>query len=403
MSSFGTSPDGVRKMFGETDGDAASHGHGNRIHKALAHTAEDYYRQQFQSGNHLEDLWKTIQQRVESSLKRDGIPKECRIVDHGTTTKTLSLLRWCRATLLESITIAVFGSQLLGLDSYLLDAFTTFDDDSWIFHYQIPRTFCKDMHAAREQINETLTYYFTIPREERADACWLVQTLETEMRNVGVSTQDIAALLGTTFWVINGNAFKLCFWMLSHMLFDPFLYSTIREELSQALSEGNFSTSDFQSRLESCPHQLALYNELLRINTASATVRSVVAPTELGNVVLQPGTIILIPYRQLQFDKTVFGETAHTFDPSRFLSNPDLDRSSSFRPFGGGTTYCPGRNIARREILGFIAMVSQEYEMEAAAGEKFLESDIKKPCLGMLSPTPGSDLQVIIWKRNGGR
>lgn len=197
MSSFGTSDEGVRKVFENTTMESAGP---NRIHRLIAHAGEDFYRQQFHPGGHLEDLWPNIQRLIEASLAWEGIPKDCQINASGTT-KTLSLLRWCRTTLLCSVTTAVFGHRLLEIDPGLHDAFVTFDDDSWMFHYKIPRRFCEDMHTARERIVYSLTTYFMMPQEERSDATWLVKILEAETRNVELSNQDIAALLGTAFWV----------------------------------------------------------------------------------------------------------------------------------------------------------------------------------------------------------
>ena len=204
---------------------------------------------------------------------------------------------------------------------------------------------------------------------------------------------------------INSNAYKLCFWIMAYILFDPLLYSHIRAEVDEAVpSHGRTSEKDLISRLENCKLLVAVYNEMLRFITASAFIRSVSATTDLGDTTLSPGANVLIPYRQLHFDQSVFGDNTNEFDPSRFLFNPDLNKSPSFRPFGGGTTYCAGRHVARREVITFVAMAIHKYDIKLAGcggGNKqsFPRCDLKKPSLGVLPPARGEDVEVVIGER----
>lgn len=115
-------------------------------------------------------------------------------------------------------------------------------------------------------------------------------------------------------------------------------------------------------------------------------VRNVAHPMPVGAKTLRRGTKILIPFRQLQLNKSVWGANAREFDQTRFhcgsgsesASQPKEGRSRSsasptnpnFRPFGGGTTICPGRFIARREILAFVALAIVRFDLSLAADAK---------------------------------
>ena len=88
---------------------------------------------------------------------------------------------------------------------------------------------------------------------------------------------------------------------------------------------------------------MALYHEVLRLATSSVSVRDVQTQARIGGKLLRPGNRVLLPYRQMLFDRGVFGEDAEAFNPNRFLNDGKLNNSLSFRPFGGGATYCPGR------------------------------------------------------------
>ncbi|KAL8834020.1 MAG: hypothetical protein Q9176_007712 [Flavoplaca citrina] len=191
---------------------------------------------------------------------------------------------------------------------------------------------------------------------------------------------------------------------MAYLVSDPELLRVVRAEVEPAVSQGLLSLED---RLEDCPQLVAAYHEVLRCHTASASVRSVAAPTDLGGLTLDPGAKVLLPYRQLHFDEFIFGRNVDKFDADRFLANTGLSKSPSFRPFGGGTTYCAGRHVARRELLTFAALMVYRYDIEtspANVGEAqggFPRCDVKKPSLGVLPPVVGDDLILNLRKRGG--
>jgi cytochrome P450 len=186
---------------------------------------------------------------------------------------------------------------------------------------------------------------------------------------------------------------------MAYLLYDGELYASVKAEVDEAVSKG---LAGLETRIESCHRLVAVYNEVLRLNTASASVRAVAKPTDLGHVTLSPGATVLTPYRQLHFNEAVFGENANTFDPDRFLLNKDLAKSPSFRPFGGGTTYCAGRHIAKREVLTFVVLAVHRYHIALVAEHSgmpkgtFPEADVKKPTLGVLPPIQGADVYVVV-------
>jgi cytochrome P450 len=188
---------------------------------------------------------------------------------------------------------------------------------------------------------------------------------------------------------------------MAYLLYDPTLYTSVRSEIDSALSAGPGGLAE---RLESCVQLVSIYNEILRLNTASASIRAVAATTDLGDVTLSAGAKVLIPYRQFHFDTKVFGGNASQFDAGRFL-NSGLSKDPSFRPFGGGTTYCSGRYLAKREVLTFLALALSRYDIELATGKpattqtRFPICDVKMSSLGILPPVAGDDVHVVIRNR----
>lgn len=68
---------------------------------------------------------------------------------------------------------------------------------------------------------------------------------------------------------INGNAYKVCFWILSYLLYDPELLSIIRTEVIPVVNEG---TTDLESRLECCPRLEAVFNKVVCLTSSSSSV-----------------------------------------------------------------------------------------------------------------------------------
>lgn len=121
----------------------------------------------------------------------------------------------------------------------------------------------------------------------------------------------------------------------------------------------------------------------------------------IGGKTLQPGRKLLMPYKQLHMDTAIFGPNADSFDARRFMNDKSLERSTSWRPFGGAKTHCPGRFLARREVYMFLAVVLFRFDIKLVPqpGERmvrFPRADTSIPAGGLLPPVKGDDVFVEI-------
>ena len=112
----------------------------------------------------------------------------------------------------------------------------------------------------------------------------------------------------------------------------------------------------------------------------------------------------MMPYRQLHFDESVFGLNPESFDPARFLRAKDLSKSPSYKPFGGGSTLCSGRFIARYEVIAFVALLINRFDLRLVeegegAPPMFPRFNRTKPGLGIMEPKDGDDLAVEVRER----
>ena len=169
----------------------------------------------------------------------------------------------------------------------------------------------------------------------------------------------------------------------------------MRNETSKVVRDDSI---DLDMLMNDCPQMEAMFHEVMRMTTASSAVRRVSAPTPIGSKVLSPGYRVIVPYRQLHFNEEVYGNDAFDFDAERCLKSKELSHSPSFRPFGGGANYCPGRFIARQEVCVTIACILTRFDISLAANgvdgktQRFPRTADGKPCLGIMGSLEGDDV-----------
>lgn len=184
--------------------------------------------------------------------------------------------------------------------------------------------------------------------------------------------------------------------MLAFLIRNPQLLEEIRRETEPAFANNALSIDYLK---DSCPLLDRVWNETLRHSAYSASVRHLTEDTVIGGRTLRKGNRLMIPYRQLHFDESVFGANAANFEPARFEHNQKLLRSSSWRPFGGGITMCPGRYIAKESVAIFIALALRRFDMEFIGDQAFPKGAEGTPVLGIMSIEDGEDPLVRIRAR----
>ena len=184
--------------------------------------------------------------------------------------------------------------------------------------------------------------------------------------------------------------------MLAFILHDSELYTALIEEIQPAFTNGA-ETPNAQYLLEDCTRLNAAWDETIRMSAFSASVRHVTEDTVIGGKLLRKGNRLMIPYRQLHFDQTVFGAQIESFVSDRFLKDKTLTKGGSWRPFGGGTTQCPGRFAAKQVVISFIAILLKRFHVQVNGRQKFPEGQLGKPVLGIMANK--GDLEVRITPR----
>ncbi|KAF2478396.1 cytochrome P450 [Lindgomyces ingoldianus] len=378
---------------------AAQNGFPNPNFKPLIHACEDMFKVQLHPGPEMEVLRSRLIANILERLSWDGAPDAAILDQMGKgNVRTVSLSHWIKHSMLEAATKSFFGEAIFRVEPALLETFSSFDSNSWKFTYHLPRLFANQVYLDKEKLTSAFIRYAEMPLHERSDACWMVRTLETEMRAVGTGDKDIGAYFLMLFWPIQGNPWKVAFWFMAYLLYNPGIKQRIAAELYHLMeSQPPLSPIELCKGLNACPLLTASYHETLRLTSSTITVRDVVNDCVIGEKLLQRGSRVLISYRQMFLDKSVFGTDVHSFRPERFLDNPGLAKDPSFRPFGGGLTYCPGRFLAQNEICTVVAILVAKFIWELRdPSAAFPEMDERKPGLGIMFPAEDADVLVNV-------
>jgi cytochrome P450 len=409
MASCGTSNDTVRKMSQTPPPylPGMENSGLNPYRKSLTSLAVDFHHTQLLPGpkSQAVPLTTAFLAHISYVLRWENLHRDKMIAGARSPTSILStsLHRFCGRVLIDAGTKMYWGERLWQITHDMLETFYDLDNAMWKLLFRFPPIMSKDANTARDKIINSLVEYYRLPREERDDAAWFTKSMETESRAIGLTERDMASAILIIYFVVNGNTYKMCFWVLCHILSDKDLYQAIKAEIKA-------SSADTEPRMEhllnNCPLLDSVLSEVLRIYTSSASMRFIDEDTIIGGKIFRKGNRIMLPYRTMHENADIFGQDAHTFDARRFMKNPALKRSASYHPFGGGSTLCAGRFLARQEVLRFIGTTLWAYDIEllqldGGLQQRFPRVDGQKPTFGMMSTLGGDDYQVSIRKDGG--
>lgn len=204
---------------------------------------------------------------------------------------------------------------------------------------------------------------------------------------------------------MSSNVLRAIFWFILHALQDADLRSELIGEARKCQrSEGLFDIAALSQQ----PLLQSTFAEVCRFYVAIAISRTVNhSNLKLGQWIVPVGETLSIFNREAAFNDEAWaasgrssGKPLAIFDAKRFLVTKDTDTTSEkgassfsleglagcWLPFGGGQRMCPGRHFAKSEMIGSLAMLLANYDLELDEAVGDIQPDMRWYPIGTLPP-----------------
>lgn len=225
----------------------------------------------------------------------------------------------------------------------------------------------------------------------------------------GLSLGEAAKLeMATSLAMLSSGAIT-AFWLTFHIASDAGALRACRDELVGLVCKevetptGTAKVVDVSEVKHKCPTLMAMWHETLRYHSTVINIKKVQNDTVLADrYQLKKDAIVMIPGTAVHHDVETWGPEASSFDHTRLATTEGrkkLASTTAFRPFGAGTTMCPGRHFSMNAILSLVAMVLLQFDVSPVDGTWSMPTK-KKADMWNAMPKPDSDVPVRITRRS---
>lgn len=119
--------------------------------------------------------------------------------------KVLSLYSFCRFILVDAACMTFLGPEILEIDPEFIEHYIKWDNTSWKILHQVPWFLRRDLNKTRDKLVDTLTKYYSRPKEERPNLSWLFNRMQSEQQHLGISLHDAASISILMLWAYVSN------------------------------------------------------------------------------------------------------------------------------------------------------------------------------------------------------
>lgn len=292
---------------------------------------------------------------------------------------------------------------------HLLRIYPGLEEDFWTYHAGIPkmlkfypRFLCPGPYDARDRILEGLERWHAFAREhsdphrpastgdgdgdgERPDdefwgSAWIRYRYRWGKDTGVLDGRALAAEDLTMLTAANANAVPMAFWYLAHVYSDASLRERVLRELGEAMSTapaGRLPRLDLGKMLQA-PLLQSVSAEVLRLYASFLLTRMADGPDpqdmRLGPWRIDRRGVLALSTASAARNTEAWGEertevALGRFWAERFLRRGDgrfsLERlAGAWIPFAAGTLMCPGRHLAKQELIGSAAVFAACFDLE---------------------------------------
>lgn len=294
----------------------------------------------------------------------------------------VDLYTWIRNHMFHASTTSLCGSQLLAMYPDLAEDFWQWDDGLLSMLFGTPRLFAREAYAARDklvgQLQAWLEAGYASTADEK-DVDWETSFgsrvvrkrheyyAQQQMSLKGQAGADLIFLGG-----ILSNAIPATGWFLMHIFSPtnpPELLPWVMDEIKSAQKpDGSIDIATLSNQ----PLLNSIFQEVLRLHVDLLVVRNVDTDVNLGPHLAHRDNMIMAPSWMSHRHSDNFSKP-EAFDPARFITEDPASGKMRFStagldgklfPFGGGHYMCPGRTFAKQEVLGAVAALLLNFDVE---------------------------------------
>ncbi|KAK3946258.1 putative cytochrome p450 protein [Diplogelasinospora grovesii] len=272
----------------------------------------------------------------------------------------------------------------------------------------LPALTARRGHKARRLMQAAFREYFL--KKGHLEGSDLTRTRYEDAQNLGVSLEDHARFEATFTVGIFGTTSPSTFWMVFFIFSRPSLLEKLRAEMaagaltSAAADDGVLQHTLNLASIRSSQLVTSIWHETLRRSGCGTSARMVENDVLLPKhgLLLKKGNVVQMPSRVLHIDRKLWGEDAESFDHGRWEGSSKTAPQGAFRPFGGGTTLCPGRHFAAVEVKALAVMMCLRFDMTPANTDgTWNEPGMYPTSVAAAIYSPVKDVAVKITRRKG--
>lgn len=339
--------------------------------------------------------------------------------EHQTKMKDeVSLFNWTRNIVTKASTDAIFGAEEnpfketavyngfwyvnagITLDSQNIYVLRDIDEDFVLLGINILTAMSapKGSRGRKLFFNAMRKYY---EANGHKTASTLIKRRYEVSRKYGLSQVDIEHFNLSICYGLLVNTVPGTSWVLCYVYSNSSLLAKLREDVESLVQKENSQTItvNLHAIITGCKLLTSLVREVLRLHSTNASGRVVLEDTLLdGKYLLKKDAILLIPSAQLHSSESVWGPTASSFDPERFIKEKETSSAhkvpaSAYRVFGSGASICPGRHFASNEILAILVIMLLRYDVIPTQGQWAMPKAKSHITTSIMSPVDDIKIQ----------
>ncbi|EMC99922.1 hypothetical protein BAUCODRAFT_30342 [Baudoinia panamericana UAMH 10762] len=286
----------------------------------------------------------------------------------------VDLYDWLWRQVFRASTTALCGSKLLEMYPDFGVEYQIWEENMLGMLFGTPRLFARQAYAARDstvrKLERWLEEGYRHSPANGEDLDWepyfgakVVRKRHEFYKQQGLSIHaqagfDLIFLAG-----ILSNATPATGWLLLHLL-SPTSPEGFRGQVMDELRSAQRGDGSVDiPALTRLPLLNSAFQEVLRLYVDLLVVRQVDNSTSLGSHSVRQGEQIMAPSWMTHRNPDFF-DRPNEFQPDRFLKRNAEALKGRFFPFGGGHYQCPGRIFARQEVLGTIAVLLLNFDID---------------------------------------